>query len=437
MTATTSKPRLALHWQILLALLLAVVVGSLVGEKGQVFGITWLAIFGFVGQLFLNALKMLIVPLISSSMIIGIAGIGRSGALGRLGGRTLGLYALSGALAVIVGLTIVNLVSPGIVAGEPARNVLSLEADQERLQQSIAGRGAGDVVQILVRAIPPNVFEAASDNAQMLGLIVFSLLFGYFLTRIDEDDAQPVFRFWKGVFAVMMHITDLVMRFAPVGVFALVAQVAARSGFAAAQPLVLFALCVLGGLLFHALVTLPLLVRWLGRVSPLPLYRAVSPALLTAFSTASSSAALPVTMSCLEERAGVSNKVTSFVAPLGATINMNGTALYECAAVIFIAQAYGIDMSLAQQILVVLLALVTSIGVAGIPAASLVAIAVILQALHLPAEAMALLFVFDRPLDMARTAINVLGDSAAAVIVARSDGESWVLSDGAKEDAVT
>ncbi|MEO6697427.1 MAG: dicarboxylate/amino acid:cation symporter, partial [Gammaproteobacteria bacterium] len=260
-----------------------------------------------------------------------------------------------------------------------------------------------------------------------------SLLFGYFMTRLTGRNGEVLRGFWQGVFEVMMHITGWVMKFAPIGVFALVAKVVAATGLAAIQPLLAFFFTVLLGLAIHFFGVLPLLVRLLGRVSPLAHYRAMAPALLTAFSTASSSATLPLTLECLEKNAGVSNRVASFVAPLGATVNMDGTALYECVAVMFIAQAYGIDLNFATQMLVVLLALLTSIGVAGIPAASLVAIVVILGAVGLPAEGIGLILAVDRLLDMCRTTVNVFGDMCGAVIIARSEGETDVLSNNTEQ----
>ncbi len=283
--------------------------------------------------------------------------------------------------------------------------------------------------------VPPNIIEAAA-NGEMLGLIFFSILFGFFMTRLGHETADPLFRFWDAVFHVMMRMTEWVMLFAPIGVFGLVARTVAKTGFDAAAPLIVFALTVLAALFFHAVVTLPTLLRIVGRVSPLALYRAVAPALLTAFSTASSSATLPITMDCVEKNAGVSNRISSFVLPLGATVNMNGTALYECVAAMFIAQAYGLTLSFGVQFSIVAIALVTSVGVAGIPSASLVAIAIILSAVGLPVEAIGVLFVFDRILDMARTSINVLGDACCAVIVARLEGEEGVLTGEPMEETV-
>jgi Na+/H+-dicarboxylate symporter len=421
--------KLKLHWQILIALLLAVVIGSLTGVDGQLFGITFFSIYQFVGSLFLNALKMLIVPLIVSSIVVGIAGIGSGDALGRLGGKTLLYYMATSLMAILIGLALVNIVSPGIIDGQPAKDLIGLTDDSSAIQDKVAGRGTGDVVDVFLRMVPTNIVSAAA-NGQMLGLIFFSLLFGYFLTRVQEAYAESLFNFWQGVYEVMMLITDWVMKFAPIGVFALVAKVVASTGFAAFKPLALFFITVLLALALHFFVVLPLLLRFIGRVNPLRHFRAMAPALLTAFSTSSSSATLPLTLECVEKNAGVSNRTSSFVLPLGATINMDGTALYECVAAMFIAQAYGVELGLATQFTVVMVALLTSIGVAGIPAASLVAISIILATVGLPAEAIGLILAVDRILDMCRTTVNVFSDSCGAVVVARSEGEQDILSEG-------
>jgi Na+/H+-dicarboxylate symporter len=257
----------------------------------------------------------------------------------------------------------------------------------------------------------------------MLGIIFFAILFGYFMTHLSHDYAEPLFKFWDGMFHVMMKMTEWIMKFAPIGVFGLVGAVIAEAGLKATGPLAVFSISVLLALAIHAFVTLPLLLRFVGRVSPVKTLIGASKPMLTAFSTASSSATLPVTIKSVEENIGVSNKISSFVLPLGATVNMNGTALYECAAAIFIAQAYGLDLTIGVQFSIVVIALMTSIGVAGVPSASLVAIAIILTAIGLPIEALGVLMVFDRILDMARTSINIWGDCTAATIVARLEGE--------------
>ncbi len=384
--------------------------------------ITWMSIFNYIGTLFLNALKMIIVPLITSSIIIGVAGIGSGSNLGALGGKTLLFYATTTLAAILVGLIIINLVGPGYVDGEPAKDLLALDAPIEDIEAKVAGKGAGDVANIFLRMVPPNILKAAADG-QMLGVIFFAILFGYFMTHLDNEFAEPLYKFWNGVFHVMMRMTEWIMMFAPIGVFGLVAAVIAKAGYKATGPLAVFSLAVIGALAVHALITLPLLLRFVGRVDPVKTMRAAAQPMLTAFSTASSSATLPVTMEAAEDKIGVSNKISSFVLPLGATVNMNGTALYECAAAMFIAQAYGLNLDITTQFTIVLVALLTSIGVAGIPSASLVAITIILAAIGLPLEAIGLILVVDRVLDMCRTAVNVFSDSCAAVTIARLEGE--------------
>ena len=418
--------KLKLHWQILIALGLAVLAGLALDREIGILGVTFYSIFDFVGKLFLNALKMLIVPLIISSIIVGVAGVGGTHGLGRLGGKTIGYYAMTSTLAILVGLLAVNLIQPGVVDGDP-REIFGFTGDTAALSEQIGGKGGGDLVEVFLRMIPTNVVAAAAEG-QMLGLIFFSLLYGFFLARITEDYAEAQYNFFQGMFEIMMRITDLIMRFAPLGVFALVSRTVMDTGIAAFAPLALFFFTVVLALGVHFLVVLPLLLYFLGGVNPVRHYQAMGAALLTAFSTASSSATLPVTMECVEKNAGVSNRVTSFVLPLGATVNMDGTALYECVAALFIAQAYGIELSLGTQFMVVLLALLTSIGVAGIPAASLVAIAIILGAVGLPLEGIGLILAVDRILDMMRTAVNVFSDSCGAVVIARSEGETGVLA---------
>jgi proton glutamate symport protein len=421
--------KLELHWQILIAIVLAGIVGTIIfnvrestGTDPALFGIAFTSMFEYVGTIFLNALRMIIVPLIMSSIIVGVAGIGSGGNLGSLGGKTLLFYATTTLAAILVGLFVINAIGPGYVNGEPARDLLALDANTADLEASIAGKGPGDVAKIFQRMVPPNIVAAAVEG-QMLGIIFFAILFGYFMTHLTHELAEPLFKFWNGIFHVMMRMTEWIMKFAPIGVFGLVSVVIAEAGLKATGPLAVFAIAVLIALAIHAFITLPLLLRFVGRANPIKTMVGASKAMLTAFSTASSSATLPVTMECVEENIGVSNKISSFVLPLGATVNMNGTALYECAAAMFIAQAYGLELTFGVQFSIVTIALMTSIGVAGVPSASLVAIAIILTAIGLPIEALGVLLVFDRILDMARTSINVWGDATCATIVARLEGE--------------
>jgi Na+/H+-dicarboxylate symporter len=422
--------KLELHWQILIAIILAGIAGSIIfsyrestGIEPTLLTIPYISIFDYVGTIFLNALRMIIVPLIMSSIIVGVAGIGSGGNLGALGGKTILFYATTTLAAILVGLLVINAIGPGYDGnGDPVGDQLALSADTAELEASVAGKGPGDVAKVFQRMVPPNIVAAAVEG-QMLGIIFFAILFGYFMTHLSHDYAEPLFKFWDGMFHVMMKMTEWIMKFAPIGVFGLVGAVIAEAGLKATGPLAVFSISVLLALAIHAFVTLPLLLRFVGRVSPVKTLIGASKPMLTAFSTASSSATLPVTIKSVEENIGVSNKISSFVLPLGATVNMNGTALYECAAAIFIAQAYGLDLTIGVQFSIVVIALMTSIGVAGVPSASLVAIAIILTAIGLPIEALGVLMVFDRILDMARTSINIWGDCTAATIVARLEGE--------------
>ncbi|NRB38471.1 MAG: dicarboxylate/amino acid:cation symporter [Pseudomonadales bacterium] len=420
--------KLALHWQILIAIVLATITGLSINVDTELFGVSLLSAFTFVGKLFLNALKMLIVPLVMASIICGVSGLGNDSNVGRMGGKTIGFYMFSSLMAILIGLMVVNVLTPGLIDGKAAGEALNLSSDAaigETLSK-VEGRSAADVVDVFLRMVPPNIVEAAAKG-QMLGLIVFAMLFGFFMTKIDVEHKQTLQNFWQGVFSVMMQMTMFVMKFAPLGVYALVAKTVTNTGLDAFGPLLLFFFTVVIALFLHTFISLALILKFVAKVNPIKHYKVMAPVMLTAFSTASSSATLPMTMETVEKEAGVSNKVTSFTLPLGATINMDGTALYECVAAMFIAQAYGLDLGLAEQFTIVLVALLTSIGVAGIPAASLVAITVILAAIGLPLEGIGLLLVTDRVLDMLRTAVNVFSDSVCAVVVARTEGEQTNL----------
>lgn len=413
--------KIALHWQILIALFFAVLTGLFIDQTFSVFGISLLSVLIFLGTLFLNALKMLIVPLVMASIITGMMTLSGE-TLGRLGAKTVLYYAATSLVAILIGLFFVNLLQPGIIDGEPARHIIGLSAETDEVVSKVGGKGAADIAEVLLRMIPPNIVTAAA-NGQMLGLIFFSLVFGFFVSKLEGSPAQVHKDFWQGMLNIMMMMTDLIMKFAPLGVYALVTKVIMISGIEAFEPLALFFITVLLALAAHLFLFLPAVLRYIGGVSPVKHFKVMLPALLTAFSTSSSSATLPITMDCVENRAGVSNQVSGFTLPLGATINMDGTALYECVAAMFIAQAYGISLDITTQFTIVLVALLTSIGVAGIPSASLVAITIILAAIGLPLEAIGLILVVDRVLDMCRTSVNVFSDSCAAVTIARLEGE--------------
>ena len=275
-----------------------------------------------------------------SLIIASGSGIGSGGSLGSLSGKTILLYATTTLAAILVGLLVINAIGPGYDGnGDPVGDQLALSADIAELEASVAGKGPGDVAKVFQRMVPPNIVAAAVEG-QMLGIIFFAILFGFFMTKLSHEYAEPLFKFWDGMFHVMMKMTEWIMKFAPIGVFGLVGAVIAEAGLKATGPLAVFSIAVLLALAIHAFVTLPLLLRFVGRVDPIKTLIGASKPMLTAFSTASSSATLPVTIKSVEENIGVSNKISSFVLPLGATVNMNGTALYECCAAIFIAQAW-------------------------------------------------------------------------------------------------
>ena len=418
----------SLHWQILMALVLGVGAG-LIWPRGTVLagGLEPYAVFDFLGTLFLRALKMVIVPLLAGSIISGVAGVGARRGLGRLFGKTFIWYVTTSLLAILIGLLLVNIIHPGVIEGVPVGERMGLGEPPPELKAQLAGRGAGDIVGIIQRMVPENPVAAAAAG-QMLPLIFFCVLFGIAVTTLPEKQRQAQLGFWETLFAAMMKITGWVIATAPVGIFGLMAKIVATSGFSAFAPLARYGLTVLAALVIHAAVILPVLVRTVGHLSPRRHVRIMAPALLTAFSTRSSSATLPLTMDRIENGAQVSNRVTSFVLPLGATINMDGTALYECVAAMFIAQAYGVELGFMSQVLIVVTALLASIGAAGIPAAGLVMISVILEAVGLPLEGLALILAIDPVLDMCRTAVNVWSDSCGAVVIAHTEGETEVLT---------
>jgi len=299
--------KLKLHWQILIAIILAGIAGTLTGTEGSFLGITFYSAYDFLGTLFMNALRMIIVPLIMASIIVGIASLGSGSDLGRLGGKTLLYYAFSSTMAILIGLFFVNLFTPGLSGGEPVGDALNLTVDSNELESTmvrVEGRGGGDIVQIFLRMVPTNIVAAAADG-QMLGLIFFSLVFGYFMTQIPAKQSDALLTLWRGISETMMKITMWVMKFAPYGVFGLVAETVASTGFAAFRPLLVFFITVLLALATHAFIALPLVLKYVAKVRPTRHFQAMAPATLMAFSSASSSGTLPLTMECVEKNAGV------------------------------------------------------------------------------------------------------------------------------------
>ena len=377
-------------------------------KNKPVLDVSWL------GDLFLRALRMIIIPLILSSLISGITNIGSGSNLGRLGLKTMGYYVMTSFFAIVTGLFLVNIIQPGIGAD------LNLQATVEGLVEK-----QRSFREILIEIVPDNIFKAFSES-DMLSIIFFAILFGFFIMKVEPKYTKLLNNAFNAIFEVMMKITMFVIKFTPLGIFGIVAKTVADQDdlLGLLSSMGQYMGVVIAALGIHFFVTLPLLARFVGKVKPFQHMKNMATPLFTAFSTSSSGATLPLTITAVEENSGVSNKISSFTLPLGATINMDGTALYECVAAMFIAQAYGVEMTLLNQFIIVATALLASIGAAAIPMAGLVMITVILTAVNLPLEGVGLILAVDRILDMFRTATNVWSDSCGAVIIAKSEGET-------------
>jgi Na+/H+-dicarboxylate symporter len=396
--------------------LIAMALGALAGFA---FGAPAADRIGWIGDLFMRLLRMIIVPLVLTSIISGVASVGGGRALGRLFSKTLGYYVLSSLLAVITGLAMVNLIRPGV----GAKMVETTAGDLPPLETPATP------VDLILSIVPQNVFQAAA-TADMLALIFFSIVFGAAITTLPEKTNRLVVDLFDALFHAMMRLTSGIITLLPIGVFALITRMVATTGFDAFRPLALYVVTIASGLTIHLFVTLPILLIVLGRISPRIHFANMREPLLIAFSTSSSGATLPVTLNAVENKVGVSNKIGSFVLPMGATVNMDGTAVFECAGALFIAQVLGFDLTVTQQAIVVLTALLASIGAAAVPSAGLVVIFIVLEAIGLRGPDVNLIvgsmLAIDRPLDMYRTAVNIFSDSCGAAIIARSEGESGV-----------
>ncbi len=410
--------KLQLHWQILIAMVLGVIVGIVFQVIYDAEPSGWL--FGLIvslGTIFIHLLRMVIVPLIFSSIVSGVSSVGDGKRIGMLGVKTFTYYFVSSLLAILIGIMVTNAFKPGVGANIPVGEGF----DPSSLSTP---RSAG---QILIDMIPLNPIEAMSSG-HMLGIIFFSIFLGFAITRVSERNRETLRGFFEAFFEAMMKITQVVISFAPFGVFGLIVATVASAGVGLFITLGLYIGTILSGFLIHLLIVLPLLFYFATRINPIYHFRAMSAAMVTAFSTCSSNATLPVTMSDVENKAGVSNTISSFVLPMGATVNMNGTALYECAGVIFISQVLGMQLEFSQQFLIVLTALLSAVGAAGIPAAGVVVIFIVTQAIGFTDAQVGLIIgtmlAVDRPIDMFRTTINIFSDSVGAVIVAKSEGET-------------
>ena len=386
---------------------------------GAVFGEPAAARLGWIGDLFMRLLRMIIVPLVLTSIVSGVASVGGGRAVGRLFSKTLGYYVLTSFGAAIVGLLMINLIRPGVGA-----NMVAAAADELPELQT-----PDSAFELLLDVVPENVIQAAA-TADMLAIIFFCIVFGASITTLPDRSRAILTDAFDALFQAMMALTSGIIRFLPIGVFALITKMVGTTGFDAFRALALYALTVGLGVTIHLFVTLPLLLIFLGRIKPRIHFANMREPLLVAFSTSSSGATLPVTMSVVQEKVGVSNKVASFVLPMGATVNMDGTAVFECAGALFIAQVLGFDLTLGTQVVVVLTALAASIGAAAVPSAGLVIIFIVLDQIGLRGPEVNVIvgsmLAIDRPLDMYRTAVNVFSDSCGAAIIARSEGETGI-----------
>ena len=411
-----------LHWQILVAMALGILVGKIGGEAVVPY-------VGWLGTLFIKLLRMIIVPLVLTSIISGVASLGGGRDLSRLFGKTLGYYVATSALAAITGLLLVNLIRPGD----------AFDMSKAASQDIPDLQTAGTPVELLLDIVPQNFVEAMA-KADMLGIIFFCIVFGVSIAGLPAKHRDPLTTLINAAFHAMMRLTGGIIMVAPIGVFGLITRVVGETGFESFAALGLYMVTIASGLTIHLFVTLPLLLLLVGRMRPTFHFRNMTEPLAMAFSTSSSGATLPVTMSAVEKKVKVPNKVSSFVLPMGATVNMDGTALYECAGVLFIAQVMGVGLGIEQQIIVVITALLASIGAAAVPSAGLVIIFLVLEAVDLrgpQVEAIVgMMLAIDRPLDMFRTAVNVFSDSCGAAIIAKSEGYDEVNAQVVTDDDV-
>ena len=422
--------KLELHWKIIIGLVLGLLFGMLAATQGWgVFVSNWISPFG---KIFINLLKLIAVPLVLSSLITGVASLSDLKKLSRIGGRTISIYIATTAVAVTIGLLSVNMLQPGSTVPEDMKSKL-----QDTYQSSVSGRveAAEEVkdrsaLQPIVDMVPSNFFSSASNNRNMLQVVFVAIIIGIALIQINKNKAKPVLDFFEGINELVIKLVDNIMLMAPYGVFALIADtITSIAGNNINNVLELlgalgfYMFAVIIGLLLQTLITYTVVLKLFSKMPLKKFYQGLAPAQLLAFSTSSSGATLPVTMERCEEKLGVSEEVSSFVLPLGATINMDGTALYQAVAAVFIAQTLGMDLTLGAQLTIVLTAVLASIGTAAVPGAGVIMLVIILEAISVPSAGIALILGVDRILDMLRTVTNVTGDASVAVAVASSEGE--------------
>ena len=416
---------LALHWKIIIGMSLGIVYGIFANNMGyNNFTTDWIKPWGII---FVNLLKLIAVPLVFASLIKGVASLSDISRLSKIGSRTVMLYLFSTVISVTIGLSFVNTIKPGDSFSEEKkielREKYSSKADL-KINDANNLKNNGPL-QFIVDVVPVNIISSASENKNMLQIIFFAILFGIAIIVIPDAKTEYVRGFFDGVNEIILYMVDLIMRFAPYGVFALLASLVVEFGASIDLFLALgyYSLTVSVGLLLMIFVVYPLLLKLFTKVNYFSFFKAISPAQMLAFSTSSSAATLPVTMDRCENNVGVSKEVSSFVLPLGATINMDGTSLYQAVAAVFIAQAFGYDLDLSAQLTIVLTATLASIGAAAVPGAGMVMLVIVLSSIGIDPEGIALIFAVDRILDMLRTVVNVTGDATVATIVASSDNQ--------------
>ncbi len=419
-----------LHWRIIIGLVLGVAYGVLAAAMGWVrFTEDWIAPFGTI---FLNSLKLIGVPLVLGSLITGVASLSDIRKLSRIGGRTIAIYVGTTAVAVTIGLLAVNLIRPGDRVPDAVKADLqaTYSAEVEKRDSDAQSTRERGPLQMFVDMVPDNFFASASNNRNMLQVVIISICIGIGLIQLPEEKAKPLIDVFDSLAQVVIRLVDLIMKMAPIGVFSLIAgTITSVTGDDPSQvtqllgAMGLYMLVVIGGLITHMLFTYGALLKFLTPLSFKTFYQGIAPAQLVAFSTSSSGATLPVTMERTEERLGVSEEVSSFVLPLGATINMDGTALYQAVAAVFIAQSMGMSLGLGAQLTIILTAVMASIGTPAVPGAGIIMLVIILESVGVPAAGIALILGVDRLLDMLRTMTNVTGDATVATVVAAAEGQ--------------
>ena len=425
--------KLELHWKIIIGLVLGLLYGIFAASQGLAsFTNDWVAPFG---KIFLNLLKLIAVPLVLSSLITGVASLSDTKKLSRIGGKTIAIYVLTTAVAVTIGLISVNILQPGDTVPEDMKTKL-----QETYKSAASGRMEAaeevkdrSILQPLVDMVPSNIFSSASNNRNMLQVVFVAIIVGIALIQIPKNKGKPVLDFFEGINELVIKLVDNIMLIAPIGVFALIADtITSVAGdnlnniLELLSALGYYMLAVINGLVLQMAITYTFVLKSFSKMNLKTFYQGIAPAQLLAFSTSSSGATLPVTMERCEEELGVSEEVSSFVLPLGATINMDGTALYQAVAAVFIAQTIGMDLALGAQLTIVFTAVLASIGTAAVPGAGIIMLIIILEAVGVPSAGIALILGVDRILDMMRTVTNVTGDATVAVAIHSSEGQQSI-----------